>query len=47
MFTAVKNGDAKELAELMRLDPGFKVNMVDGDGWTLFTPLALIATDPP
>jgi len=36
MFAAVKEGDAKKLAELMRQDPGFKVNMVlDGNGYTL------------
>ena len=27
MFAAVEKGDAKELAELIRQDPGFKVNM--------------------
>jgi len=36
MLTAVEKGDAKELAELMRQDPGFKVNMaVDRVGNTL------------
>jgi len=36
MFAAVRGGNAKELAELMRQDPGFDVNMgQDGDGWTL------------
>ena len=36
MLAAVFNGDAKGLAELMRQDPGFDVNMgLDGDGWTL------------
>ena len=36
MLAAVERGDAKELAKLMRHDPGFNVNMlVDGDGWTL------------
>ena len=36
MLAAVKEGDAKELAGLMRQDPGFKVNMdQDGEGWTL------------
>jgi len=36
MLTAVKNGDAKELAELMRHYLGFDVNMVvDEDGYTL------------
>ena len=36
MLAAVLNGDVKELAELMRQDPGFKVNMAgDEDGWTL------------
>ena len=35
MLTAVKEGDAKKLAELMRQDPGFDVNMdLDGDGYT-------------
>ena len=32
----VWKGDAEELAELMRQDPGFNVNMeLDGDGYTL------------
>ena len=36
MFAAVKEGDAKKLAELMRQDPGFKVNMVlNGERLTL------------
>jgi len=35
MKAAVKSGDAKKLAELIRQDPGFKVNMVDGSGQTL------------
>ena len=36
MFAAIENGDVKELAELMRQDPGFKVNVVvDGLGRTL------------
>jgi len=36
MLAAVKEGDAKELAELMRQDPGFTVNMAQNDsGWTL------------
>ena len=36
MLAAVRNGDAKELAELMRQDPGFDVNMGrDEDGFTL------------
>ena len=36
MLAAVINGDAKKLAELIRQDPGFKVNMdQDGDGNTL------------
>ena len=36
MLAAVKKGDAKELAELMRQDPGFDVNMVvDEYGYTL------------
>jgi len=34
MKATVENGDAKELAELMRQDPGFKVNMDLGHGWT-------------
>jgi len=35
-LAAVVNGDAQKLAELMRQDPGFKVNMVlDGNGDTL------------
>jgi len=36
MLAAVEKGDAKELAELMRQDPGFNVNVaVDGYGYTL------------
>jgi len=36
MLAAVQKGDAKAMAELMRQDPGFDVNMaVDGNGWTL------------
>jgi len=36
METAVRNGDAKKVAELIRQDPGFKVNMdQDGIGYTL------------
>jgi len=36
MLVAVESGNAKDLAELMRQDPGFNVNMaVDGNGWTL------------
>jgi len=35
MLAAVRKGDTKELAELMRQDPGFKVNQQDEDGWTL------------
>jgi len=36
MFAAVEKGDAKKLAELMRQDPGFNVNMDhNGQGYTL------------
>jgi len=36
MLAAVEKGDAKKLAELMRQDPGFNVNMwQNGVGWTL------------
>ena len=36
MLAAVCDGDAKDLAELMRQDPGFKVNMeLNENGWTL------------
>jgi len=36
MRAAVESGDAKELAELMRRDPGFKVNVAqNGYGYTL------------
>jgi len=35
MLAAVENGNAKELAELMRQDPGFDVNEQDRNGWTL------------
>ena len=37
LLAAVENGDAKELAEPIRQDPGFNVNMAqDEEGWTLF-----------
>ena len=35
MLAAVQNGDAKVLAELMRQDPGFNVNIVYRSGWML------------
>ena len=35
MLAAVCDGDAKKVAELMRQDPGFKVNMDQGYGVTL------------
>jgi len=36
MLAAIKKGDAQKVAELMRQDPGFKVNMdQDGDWRTL------------
>jgi len=35
MLAAIKNGDAEKLAELIRQDPGFRVNELDGDGYTL------------
>jgi len=36
MWAAVESGDAKKVAELMRQDPGFDVNMdQDDSGWTL------------
>jgi len=35
MLAAVRSGDVKELAELMRQDPGFKVNMDHGSGDTI------------
>jgi len=35
MLAAVEKGDVKELAELIRQDPDFKVNLVGGDGITL------------
>jgi len=36
MKAAVESGDAKKVAELIRQDPGFKVNMdQNGDGDTL------------
>ena len=46
MQAAVDGGDAKKLAELIRQDPGFKVNMDHGDGWTLLH-LACLTVDPP
>jgi len=37
MLAAVFEGNAKELAELIRQDPGFDVNrVVDENGWTPF-----------
>ena len=35
MLAAVWKGDAKKVAEMIRQDPGFKVNMDQRDGWTL------------
>jgi len=36
MLAALESGDAKKLAELIRQDPDFKVNIVqDYSGWTL------------
>ena len=35
MLAAIKNGDLKEVAELIGQDPGFDVNMEQGDGRTL------------
>jgi len=35
MLAAVEKGDAQKLAELMRKDPGFDVNMDHGGGFTL------------
>ena len=36
MKAAVKEGDTKKLAEVIRQNPGFDVNEVqDGNGWTL------------
>jgi len=36
MFAAVESGDAKKVAEMIRQDPGFNVNMrQDEDGFTL------------
>jgi len=40
MLRAVKDGDAKKVAELMRQDPGFNVNM-DQDGWVHLIALRL------
>ena len=34
MLAAVKKGNGKKLAELIKQDPGFKVNMQDGEGFT-------------
>ena len=44
MRAAVESGDAKKLAELIRQDPGFKVNQQDGYGRTT---LAIETVDPP
>jgi len=35
MEAAVRNGDARKLAELIKKDPGFNVNSQDGSGCTL------------
>ena len=35
LLDAVQRGNAKKLAELIRQDPGFKVNMDHGAGFTL------------
>jgi len=36
MLAAVQSGDAKKVAEMIRQDPGFDVNMaLDEYGWTL------------
>ena len=36
MLAAVESGDAKKVAEMIRQDPGFKVNMdLNGYGFTL------------
>jgi len=35
MLVAVREGDVKKVAELMRQDPGFDVNQEDEDGYTL------------
>jgi len=48
MLAAVQNGDAKKVVELMRQDPGFKVNMgwIEG-GSPYCTTLAAKTIDPP
>jgi len=57
MEDAVRSGDAKKVAELMKQDPGFDVNMVQGgNGWTLlhcaccddsrFAVIPLLLADP-
>jgi len=35
MLAAVEKGDARKLAELIKQDPGFNVNIRDGGGHTL------------
>jgi len=48
MLDAVESGDVEELAELIRQDPGFKVNMDHGDmGEPYCTTLARMTVDPP
>ena len=48
MLAAVLNGDAKKLAELMRQDPGFVVNMaLDGYGRTLLLNACLASERSP
>ena len=47
-MAAVEKGNAKELAELMRQDPGFNVNMeLDGDGYTLLHYACLESSSSP
>jgi len=48
MRAAVKSGDAKKVAELIRQDPGFNVNMaVDGYGYTLLHEACLESSSSP
>ena len=49
MKVAVESGDAKKVAEMIRQDPGFNVNMVDGDRGPYCTTLAIAkeTVDPP
>jgi len=47
MLAAIDEGDVEELAELMRQNPGFKVNMDHGYGVTLLHHACLESSSSP